>query len=302
MLKLVKEEGKAIASPLLGAPMSKYKGLTPEERRAQYRKDRAMIEEARLKQIPFLDSHFKLRMGVTVIGGCTGRGKSTANANILAYFFDNCPGKQALVITNEEVSSDVLDRVACVLLGQNFYFYRDGLLDESTGQRIQRKSDELLERIEVVSSTSVDMSCLEDVIEVLKYAQGRPDINLVLVDYLQTVNWMRENSEATMYEVSKKLGTFLKEYGRTVTIPVVIFAQMKPSSKEDADFAGRIQGDRTFVNHAAAAIEIIPDFEERTTRFLIQKDRFSSKQGQSLLYNWIDGRLERAKTQEILAI
>jgi len=234
-------------------------------------------------------------MGVTVIGGCTGKGKSTTSANLIADFHTRYPGRQALVITNEEVSADVLDRVACVKLGTDFYQYRDGAVPEEVDMRVAEEAEKLFDRIEVVSSSGVDMTCLEDVVEVLNYAASQENINLIAVDYLQTVTWSKERPELNAYEVSKRLGLFLKEYGRKVSIPVIIFAQIQPPPKSDGDwipdFSSRVQGDKTFVNHCVMAIEILPDFETQTTKFYIHKDRFGATQGHSLDFNWKRGRL-----------
>ena len=279
----------------------KYKGLTAEQRRKQYLKDRELIQLAQKTQVSFVGSDLKLRMGVTVLGGCTGRGKSTTSANVLAHFYSNYPNRQALVITNEEVSADVLDRVSCVLLDLNFYQYRDGNMSEERKEQIQSKSLELMDRIEVVCSTEVDMTCYDDVREVLQSVNRRKDIHLVVVDYLQTITWSKKYKDAGRYDISKRLGLFLKEYGRQVTVPVLIFAQLYPSngSGDLADFATRVQGDKTFVNHAVMAVEIVPDFETQTTEFVLHKDRFGGKQGQSLKYRWLSGKLVHLKGLKI---
>jgi len=275
--------------------MTKYAGLTRAERKAQYELDRTLIRKSQRTQISFLGSDLNLRMGVTVIGGCTGKGKSTCSANLLADFFNRYPTKQALVITNEEVSADVLDRIACVHLQTDFYKYRDGVVPQEVEERVEEAAQQLFERIEVVSSSKVDMTCLEDVIDVLVFAASKDYINLVVVDYLQTVTWSRECRELNAYEVSKRLGIFLKDYGRKISIPVAIFAQIQPAPSSESewvpDFSTRIQGDKTFVNHCIMAIEIIPSFKDLTTQFYIHKDRYGSTQGSRLLFNYERGRL-----------
>lgn len=278
--------------------MKSYEGLSAEQRKAQYEKDRELIRKAQKTQISFIGSDLKLRMGVTVLGGCTGRGKSTTSANILASFYKTYSDRQAVVITNEEVSADVLDRVSCILLEIDFYKYRDGLLSEEVEENVREKSLELMDRIEVVCTTAADMTCLDDVVQVLNYARNQNNVHLVVFDYLQTVTWSRKYENITRYDVSKRLGLFLKEYGRSVNIPVLIFAQMQPNSLEGTDFASRIQGDKTFVNHAVMAIEIVPDFEKRATEFRVHKDRFSGRQGTSLVFKWNYGILVKQEFLE----
>jgi predicted ATP-dependent serine protease len=276
--------------------MLKYAGLSKEQRRTQYDLDRELISKARKTQVNFVGSELKLRMGVTVLGGCTGRGKSTTSANVLAHFYSSYPDRQAVVITNEEVSADVLDRVSCVLLDLNFYKYRDGFLRQEDEDLIKNKSVQLMERIEVVCTTAVDMTCIDDVVEVLQYAKNKDNVHLVVFDYLQTVTWSRCYEDASRYEISKKLGLFLKQYGRTVNIPVLVFAQLQPTGSSNTDFASRIQGDKTFVNHAVMAIEIRPDFAKKQTVFYVDKDRFGEMQGNSLTFSWNYGKLIRQKS------
>jgi len=289
-----------ITCPSPNTIMPTYKGLTADERRAQYQKDRNLIREARYTEVAFIGSPLKLRMGVTVFGGCTGRGKSTTNANILADFYGRYVDRQAFVITNEERSSDVLDRISCIILNYDFFAYRAGQLSPDVTKQVEDHSlDILTQRIEVVSAHKMDMTCLEDVIDVLQAAAVNPEINLILIDYLQTVSWSRVNRDANQYEISKSLGLFLKEYGRTAKIPVIIFAQVAPLARDRngqpvmADFSGRVQGDKTFANHAIMCVEILPDFEGRTTQFYIHKDRFGDRQGRSLTFDWRAGCLRR---------
>lgn len=278
--------------------MTKYRGLSAEERKAQYVLDRQLVRNAKRTQVSFMGSSLNLRMGVTVIGGCTGKGKSTTSANLIADFYQRYTDRQALVITNEEVSSDVLDRASCALLKEDFYAYREGEVGPLIEEKIEALSSQLFERVEVVSCSDVDMTCLEDVIDVLTYAAGKKEINLVLLDYLQTVSWSRNNPELNSYAVSKKLGLFLKDYGRKVDIPIIMFAQIQPlpDSKDESDwipdFSTRIQGDKTFTNHCVLTVEIIPNFETRITRYYIHKDRFGSNQNKSYYFEWKQGRLE----------
>ena len=280
----------------LREPMTtKYQGLTSAQRQHQYQEDRKLIRQAKKTQISFMGCDLKIRMGVTVLGGCTGKGKSTCSANILADFYTRYPDRQALVISNEETSADVLDRIACVLNKTDFYKYRDGGTPPAYEEMIEKCSGQLLKRVEVVCNEGIDMTCLEDVIDVLRYAKTQEHLKLVVLDYLQTVTWSKRFPLITAYEVSKKLGLFLKEYGKTANVPVIVFAQLKPAPESEGewrpDMADRVQGDRTFVNHAVMTIEIIPDFEESSTSFYIHKDRFGSTAGNSHNFDWKQGRL-----------
>ena len=272
-----------------------YEPLNSEEQKIQLRKDRRVRDIALRHKLPFIcaafDGVFDLTMGLTAIGGCTGKGKTTTNANILAHFTLHS-SKKALVVSNEESMDDIFGRTACVLLKQPFMQYRRGELKSTLRKPIELLVDKLTEKIEVVSfgHKKLETTRLEHVVSVFKRAaKERGRYGLIILDYLQTIT--DADDGANTVEISKRLGTYLKKYGAKVPVPVIVFVQLRPSS-EAQDFASRVQNDRTVVNHAAAAIEVISDFESRTTRFKFHKDRFGEAGGKEIEVDFVDGRYE----------
>jgi len=278
--------------------MSEIKGLSFEERSAHYLKERELLARALKSEVSFLGSPLPLRMGLTLVGGCTGRGKSTTSANLLADFYARYPNRVALAITNEELSSDVLDRVSCILLGVDFFSYREGRTTQEIIDTVQEKSFEVMQRIIVMSTQGQDMSCLEDVMDLLEKAIEH-EIDLIVVDYLQTIVWSRNNPGLNQYEVSKRFGLFLKDFGRRVKVPTVLFAQLKPLSTREAqegiipDFTSRVQGDQTFINHAVLVLEILADVANKQTNFYVHKDRFGRMVNKTFSFTWANGILSR---------
>lgn len=264
-----------------------------DEIKHRYKQNAELRRLARDSEIPFISldvmDRIKLYPGFVLVGGVSGHGKSTTAANIMAGFASNVPAGKALVLTNEENSADVYDRIACAMTGVGFAKYRHGAGSAKEREAVEEESRRLMGRVVVEEgSTSYDMTCLEDVQAALVHAADG-GYGIALLDYLQTVNWSREHTDMEPVRVSKELGFFLKDYSRRVTIPVVVFAQLRPRD-EAPDFKSRIQNDRTIYDHAVMAIEIVPDPEAKTTKFAIHKDRFGESQGTDIEMRYEGGR------------
>ncbi len=279
-----------------GAAMNKrtYTPKSPEARLAQYEKERD-AREAGLKQrlsfiSPAFDPIFKLNRGLVLIGGQSGHSKSTAVGNLLAGFLTETKNETAVVITNEESGESVINRTACVLAKQNFMSLHRGLMYSTQRALVDREVLNVVPRVEVVDDAAFEMGCIEDVQAVLEYAAKR-NVRLVIVDYLQTVAFSREKPYLEPFQISKLFGLYLKDYGKRAGVPVVVFCQLKPNS-ESPDIASRIQNDKTIYNHAFAVVELVPDFKNRTTKFVFHKDRFGEVQGAEITMKFVDGRFE----------
>lgn len=268
--------------------------------------DQKRRKDAINNQISFIsnkfDPYFKLGMGLILVAANTGGGKSTTAANILAHFIDTDThgDKKALVITNEETSEDVFSRVSCLMLQKSWSDLRKGLLSDSDNALIERMNNQMLDRIIVIPQNweGYNMSRLEDVVEVLEEVKRKEkNLALVLIDYLQAINDSSKISNS--WEISKKLGSYLKSYGSETRVPVIIFAQLKPAS-ESLNFSDRIQNDKTFANHASTVIEIRSDLVAQTTEFIFHKDRWGDFQGKSLKLQFHQGAFRpMAKNKEI---
>jgi predicted ATP-dependent serine protease len=276
---------------------SVYRPPTREEKLKRYQKDKDRKLFAMQKALPFVhpefSRRFRLVQGLYLIGGVSGHGKSTTLRNLLAGYADLGSGRDVTVITNEESSMTVYDGVSCVLLDKDFSAHQNLRNSHSDRSAIEAKSAELMEFITVEAGDSqFDMSCAEDVRLVLEHAEERKS-GLVLIDYWQTITHSRDDEEMETFRVLKDLGHYLKEYGRRATVPICVFVQL--ANKGDSkDFKSRVENDKTIYNHAFGAIEIIPNFENKTTKFLIHKDRNCNATGEIVEMNWVNGRYEIA--------
>lgn len=268
-----------------------YRRKSRSDRRKQYQESSELRERILSKPVPFITPYFLdnffLTQGLVLVGGKPGRAKTTTGANIIAGFLKHCPGRHAIVISNEEAADALYERVACILLEYSYQELFNGKMIPQKRERVKDKVDEIIEYLEVVTDGDHwDPSYIEDVQAVLETA-AREGIGMVLVDYLQTITQSRVNPDMESFAVSKALGFYFKDFGKRHGVPVVVLAQLRDT--DGAEFADRIQNDKTIFNHAFIAIEVKPDFETVTTEFIITKDRFCGTTGRRITMDFKGG-------------
>jgi predicted ATP-dependent serine protease len=270
-----------------------YEQKNTDQRRAQYQKARKIRAEIRESRTPFITEaflpHFWLAQGLVVVGGESGKAKSTTCSNVLHGFLEHNPYKTAIVISNEEATDAVYERTACIALKYDYTQFFQGKLRPQQEASVQAYvMDIIIPRVEVIEDGTFDMAYLEDVQSVLDSA-AIARVGIVLIDYLQIITQSRENPSWESFQVSKQLGLFLKEFGKSNGVPVVCFAQLH-SSTRGPTMAERVQNDKTFYNHGFACIEVVPDFETLSTTFKIHKDRFFGHTGREVVCKFDGGR------------
>lgn len=270
-----------------------YEQKNAEQRIEQYRAARGIRRAIRQNRVPFISKSFLpglwLSQGLIVVGAKSGRAKSTTASNVLAGFLRSVPDRTAIIVSNEEATDAIYERTACVLLEMSYTEYFGGKVDPRKEQAIQDCVAEfIIPRVEVVEDGKFDMSYIDDVQSVLETA-AIDKVGLVVVDYLQCITQSRANPESESFQISKKLGLYLKDYGKKNGVPVVCFVQLGPGADGSTMFE-RVQNDKTFCNHAFLAIEVEPDFEALTTKFKVHKDRFSGHTGKEVVCDFVGGR------------
>lgn len=277
------------------APSKKRAYPFPEKgeiRKNEYIKadaERDLYETAKQPFIrPDFTLDFWLSQGLTLVGAKSGHSKSTTSSNIIAGFLKHKPDTQVLVISNEETTDAILNRVACIQLRKNYMEYFHKSMREEERQKVKERAVALTDRVVMASAAGWEMDTLEDVQAVLESCNGT-NIQLVVLDYYQNVNKSRDNPAWESFQVLKRFGSFLKDYGRKSSVPVVVFVQLR---EEGADFKDRIENDKTILNHAWNAVEIKPNFETKITTFKIHKQRFGHSQFNEVAMKYVHGRYE----------
>lgn len=270
-----------------------YEQKSRDARVEQYQASRAIRGEIRRNRIPFISKSFLpgmwLSQGLIVVGAKSGRAKSTTASNMLAGFLRSVPNRTAIIVSNEEATDAVYERTAAVLMEISYTEYFAGRVDSKKERMIEEcVKDFIIPRVEVVEDGKFDMSYEEDVMAVLETA-SIDKVGLVLIDYHQCITQSRLKPDSEAYQVSKRLGLYFKDYGKRFGVPVIDFVQLSDGAS-GADFASRVQNDKTLFNHAFLAIEIEPDFETLTTKFKVHKDRFSGHTGREVVCDFVGGR------------
>ena len=285
-------------------PMPKSMDLIPsiEEREAIIEDEHRQLMEAMKNAHTFIDPcfdpYFKLTNGFTIIGGETGKGKSTVVANICYQFLaDKHPNKKILIISNEENTNGVLSRVACLTLNLPWNLYSTNALRPEESAEVLRVSKILNKVITVVANK---MDTLENVTAAINYALETEEYALVLLDYLQTVYRSEENPSMRPWEVSKALGQFIRTSCRSIQKPLIAMVQLKPEGDDLENFGDRICYDRTMLQHVSCAIEIQRNASLDKTTFTCRKMRVpSTRQFKKITMVFDKGRF-RPDTSETL--
>jgi replicative DNA helicase len=206
----------------------------------------------------------------------TGSGKSTVAANISYPLWKQ--KKKILVISNEESKQDVLFRIACLELGTNFNDYKKGHMDPIDMRRCVALFPEIAEYVKVLDVTYKDglttkFEGVKNALEAVKTS----DYSCVLIDYYQLVKYSAADKSKKAYEVLNDLRVWLGLYIKNSNVPIVLFVQLYSQSKRQAkghDIDARIKDCSAIIEPATVIIEVIPNFEEKTSEFIVHKDRF----------------------------
>lgn len=214
------------------------------------------------------------RENLYLICAYTGNGKSTIAANISYPLWKE--GKKTLVISNEEPQQDVLYRIACLELGYNFNDYKKGTMPMRHQKDCALLFPEISKYVKVIdvnykSGLSTKIEGVKNALEAVKNA----DYSAVMIDYFQLIQYSVADPQRSRYNVLNDLRIWLGQYIRSSNIPVVMFAQLHSMAKRtNVELDSRIKECPGILEPSTVVLEVVPDFENKTTTFLIKKDRF----------------------------
>lgn len=214
------------------------------------------------------------RENLYLICAYTGNGKSTIAANISFPLWKE--GKKTLVITNEEPQQDVLYRIACLELGYNFNDYKKGTMPMAHQKDCAILFPEISKYVKVIdvnykNGLSTKFEGVKNALEAVKHS----DYSAVMIDYFQLIQYSVSQPDRSRYNVLNDLRIWLGQYIRSSNIPVVMFAQLHSMAKRtNVELDSRIKECPGILEPSTVVLEVVPDFENKTTTFLIKKDRF----------------------------
>lgn len=229
----------------------------------------------------------------------TGSGKSTVAANITYPLWKQ--KKKTLVLSNEESKQDVLFRIACLDLGLNFNDYKKGQMPHEDLMRVVALFPEISEYVKVLDVTYQDgiTTKVEGIKKALEAVKKEDSYSCVLIDYFQLVKYSIKDSKKTAYENLNDLRVWLGQYIKSSTMPVVLFAQLYSVSKKGGakDIDTRIKDCSAIVEPATVIVEIVPNFDNKTSEFIIHKDRFGMA-GKRIMCGFERGRYTMITDEE----
>lgn len=227
------------------------------------------------------------RPNLIFIAGATGKGKSSVSANICHGLVTN--GKKVMVITNEELRADVIGRIAAIDLRLDY----SNLENFSPEQMRQLNSIQarLAPCINIVDQhfdndpeTVVTLEGVKRVLDGLIRTMNETGetVSVIIIDYYQNISTSTENPNMEPWKVLQLLGKYLDYFRKSYPAPVVILGQLKSQAgKEEIPFEHRIKDGKSIFTVVTFAVEIIPNFADRTTEWLCHKKRHM-KPGEAL--------------------
>ncbi len=229
------------------------------------------------------------RENLYLICAYSGNGKSSCAANVSYPLWQQ--QKKSLVISNEESEQDILFRIACLELGYNFNAYKKGRMPIAQQREVAKLFPFIAKYVKVVDVNAKNgiTTKAEGIMNILEKVQDK-DYSCVMIDYYQLITKSIKSPNASTYEVLNNLRMWFGRYIKRSNIPIVIFAQLHSLGKRNnKDLDSRIKDSPTIYEAATVVIEMIPNFENLTTEFLVHKDRFGCA-GQKITCGFDRGR------------
>lgn len=252
------------------------------------------VNDALSSAIPFT------RENLYLMCAYTGSGKSTAAANITYPLWKQ--QKKTLVISNEEPKQDILFRIACLELKMNFNDYKKNNMPEADILRAMALFPEISKYVKVLDVTYQDgiTTKVEGIKKALEAVKQEDSYSCVLIDYFQLIKYSIKDSKKTAYENLNDLRVWLGQYIKSSTMPVVLFAQLYSVSKKGGakDIDTRIKDCSSIVEPATVILEIVPNFDNKTSEFIVHKDRFG-RTGARIVCGFDHGRYVTLTDEEV---
>ena len=229
------------------------------------------------------------RENLYLICAYSGNGKSTIAANISYPLWKQ--QKKVLVIANEEPKQDILFRIGCLDLGLNFNDYKKGRMPIDQQKEVVKLFPDIAKMVKIldVNYKGGLTTKIEGIKNALNAVQDA-DFSCALIDYYQLAKFSVEQPGAKAYDVLNDLQIFFGQYIKRCAVPLVIFAQLHSIGKRaNKDLDSRIKHCPDIYQPATVVIEVVPNFSNQTSDFMIHKDRFGFA-GQKVTCGFSRGR------------
>jgi archaellum biogenesis ATPase FlaH len=266
------------------------------------------MHHAKRSQI-FLNDDFKGKVpmfarNLVFIGGESGNGKSTITAN-LAYSAI-IQRKKVLVITNEEHTSDVFNRISCMIKGWNYSSDHSEFTDSQIDYFMEM-IDKLSPYLNVIDdnyggSTGVTTT-VEGISSILdKLVNSEVSYDLIVIDYYQNVDFSSKNPELNEFQVQERFARYLDSFKNRYHSPIILLGQLKPDDEEKTPFKLRIEGRKVVYNVSTTCIEVKRDTANSRSKFIIRKSRFPACLGEEIHVGYDRGKFVKYNNEFALSV
>ena len=223
----------------------------------------------------------------------TGTGKSTTVSNFVENYIKQ--GKKVLIITNEEYTTDILNRILFLINGWN-YSNHDEISDyqlkkcEEFYPKLGKVVEVIGDNFNGIGGTTTTLEGIKSVCQNLIDASNQGiHYDAIVIDYIQNISSSLEAPNMAKWQVMQQCMTYLDNFKGLYNAPILVFSQLK-SGKEGDTYKDRVEGYKAIVNHATTAIEIKIDRENLRTEWVFKKNRFKSAVGDSVFTGFKLGR------------
>jgi hypothetical protein len=241
------------------------------------------------------------RKNIILVGGKTGEGKSTAVANIVFNVISQSNPKtgkprRCLVITNEEKSEDVYNRITSLIKGWSYGNHdriTDGMLEEFDRMIPILAENGMLTVIDQDYNGAVGLTTsIEGIKSIFDNLIAKKEYyDVVLIDYWQNIKECKSNLKLNEYETQRNLAALLDNYKNIYPAPIVVMAQVKPPSEKNPEpFEIRIKGSKAITTVATVMVEIVTERKQLRTKWCFHKNRFNEGVGSELMTGFDKGR------------
>lgn len=210
-------------------------------------------------------------------------------------------GKKSLILSNEEPKHDILFRIGCLELGPDYNFndWKKGRMPVEKQLEVTKLFPDITKCVKIIDVNYKNgfTTKLEGIKNALEQVKST-DYSCVMIDYFQLIQYSIEYPHKKRYDVLTDLWIWMRQYIKQSSIPIVLFAQLHSIGKRGQDMDSRIKECPAVYEAATVVLEVIPNFETRTSDFIIHKDRFGF-QGKKMTCMFKSGKYADGTPEEI---
>jgi hypothetical protein len=198
-----------------------------------------------------------------------------------------------LVLSNEEKSEDVYNRITCLIKGWH-YVNHDKFTEEQVeifNQYIKGLSSMVTVIDDNFGGASGTTTTLEGICQVFdNLIANNQHYDAIILDYYQNCKESRKTPHMNEWEVQAALARKLDQYKNIYPAPIIVFAQVAQSEDDRrVPFKTRIEGRKVILNVCTCCLEMVANRKELTTEWMIHKSRFNESVGEKVTTGYDKG-------------